>query len=213
MNTLSAGSILLEPLCAAHAGQMFAVLADPAIYEFENEPPQSVEWLHARYTRLESRVSPEGDEMWLNWAVRQPNGELAGFFQATVLSKKQAYVAYVLASRFWRKGIATSAVSAVLEDLAASYSVKEVFAVLKAANYRSVGLLHKLGFLPLAAGATPPWQPEDDEITMLLPLGGAAHAANPSLKRSANGRAPGPVWRYAVHFRQPGPGALPSSPA
>ena len=26
---------------------------------------------------------------------------------------------------------------------------------------------------------------------------------NPSLKRSANGRLPGPVWQYAVHFRQP----------
>ena len=36
---------------------------------------------------------------------------------------------------------------------------------------------------------------------------------NPSLKRSANGRPPGPVWRYAVHFRQPGPGVLPSSTA
>ena len=36
---------------------------------------------------------------------------------------------------------------------------------------------------------------------------------NPSLKRSANGRPPGPVWRYAVHFHQPGPGVLPSSPA
>ena len=32
---------------------------------------------------------------------------------------------------------------------------------------------------------------------------------NPSLKRSANGRPPGPVWRYAVHFRQTGPGVLP----
>ena len=28
---------------------------------------------------------------------------------------------------------------------------------------------------------------------------------NHSLKRSANGRPPGPVKRYAVHFRQPGP--------
>ena len=36
---------------------------------------------------------------------------------------------------------------------------------------------------------------------------------NHSLKRSANGRPPGPVWRYAVHSRQPGPGVLPSSPA
>jgi hypothetical protein len=36
---------------------------------------------------------------------------------------------------------------------------------------------------------------------------------NPSLKRSTNGRPPGPVWRYAVHFRQPGPGVLPLAPA
>ena len=42
---------------------------------------------------------------------------------------------------------------------------------------------------------------------------GRATRPNPSLKRSANGRPPGPVWRYAVHFRQPGPSVLPSSPA
>ena len=36
---------------------------------------------------------------------------------------------------------------------------------------------------------------------------------NPSLKRSANGRPPGPGRRYGVHFRHPGPGVLPSSPA
>jgi hypothetical protein len=36
---------------------------------------------------------------------------------------------------------------------------------------------------------------------------------NPSLKRSANGRPPGAVWRYAVHFRQPRLGVLLSSPA
>ena len=35
---------------------------------------------------------------------------------------------------------------------------------------------------------------------------------NPSLNRSANGRPPSPVWRYAVHFRQPGLGVLPLSP-
>jgi hypothetical protein len=36
---------------------------------------------------------------------------------------------------------------------------------------------------------------------------------NPSLKRSANGRPPGPGRWYAVHFHRPGPGVLPSSPA
>ena len=37
--------------------------------------------------------------------------------------------------------------------------------------------------------------------------------SNPSLKRSANGTTPSPVWRHAVHYRQPGPGVLPLPPA
>jgi uncharacterized membrane protein YkvA (DUF1232 family) len=36
---------------------------------------------------------------------------------------------------------------------------------------------------------------------------------NPSLKRSANGRPPGPGRRHTVHFHRPGPGVLPLSPA
>ena len=36
---------------------------------------------------------------------------------------------------------------------------------------------------------------------------------DPSLKRSDNGKPPGPVWQYTVHFRQPGPGVQPLSPA
>ena len=55
-------------------------------------------------------------------------------------------------------------------------------------------------------GITGPWQAQPQRS-----LGAAL--PNPSLKRSANGRPPGPVWRYAVHFRQPGPGVLPLSPA
>ena len=35
---------------------------------------------------------------------------------------------------------------------------------------------------------------------------------NPSLKARPNGGSPGPAWRYAVHFRQSGPGAPPSVP-
>ena len=35
---------------------------------------------------------------------------------------------------------------------------------------------------------------------------------NPSLEARPNGRPPGPAWRYAVHFRQSGPGVLPLVP-
>ena len=40
-----------------------------------------------------------------------------------------------------------------------------------------------------------------------------ARMPNPSLKRSANGRPPGPGRWHTVHFHRPGPGVLPSSPA
>ena len=36
---------------------------------------------------------------------------------------------------------------------------------------------------------------------------------NPSLKRSTNGRPPGPSRWYSVHFHRPGPGVLPLAPA
>ena len=39
-----------------------------------------------------------------------------------------------------------------------------------------------------------------------------AATPNPSVEARPNGRPPGPVRRYAVHFRRPGPGVLPLVP-
>ena len=58
-------------------------------------------------------------------------------------------------------------------------------------------------------------------VIRINPCGGTVHTfappaalmPNPSLKRSANGRPPAPGRRYAVHFRHPGAGVLPLSPA
>ena len=69
----------LEPQVEAHAAAMYGVLSDPAIYEFENEPPQSLQWLTERFRRLERRRSPDGAEQWLNLVIRLPDGALAGY--------------------------------------------------------------------------------------------------------------------------------------
>ena len=57
--------------------------------------------------------------------------------------------------------------------------------------------------------------PESCETQLMTNVSLSRHrpGPNPMLKRSTNGRPPGPVWRYAVHFRQPGPGVLPLPPA
>lgn len=166
MNTLRAGAIVLEPQAAVHASELFRVLQDPAIYEFENAAPESEEWLTRRFAALESRRSPSGEEQWLNWVVRLPSGELAGYVQATIARDGVAHIAYVLASRFWRQGIGGAAVSAMLEELAATYGVVTAVATLKARNDRSLALLRSLGFSAESRGAFVAY-PEADEIVMI----------------------------------------------
>ena len=141
MRTLAASQFVLEPQVAAHAHEMFSVLSDPAIYEFENAPPINEEWLRKRFERLESRGSSDGTQQWLNWVIRLPGGKLAGYVQATVFEDCSAYVAYELHSQYWRQGIGSTSVRAVLQELRDQYAVATFIAVLKALNYRSEALL------------------------------------------------------------------------
>jgi RimJ/RimL family protein N-acetyltransferase len=142
---------------------MFEVLSDPAIYEFENAPPTDLDRLTQRFTRLESRVSPDGSEQWLNWVIRLPSGALAGYVQATVNADRSAFVAYELHSRFWRQGIGSRAVSAVMEELRHAYGATDILAVLKTRNFRSMGLLRKLGFVPTSDERAAQLRDEPDE--------------------------------------------------
>ena len=136
----------LEPQTAAHAEQMFAVLSDPAIYEYENKPPQSLEGLHERFARLESRHSTDGSEQWLNWVIRLPSSELVGYVQATVHANGRAAIAYELSSVYCGRGLAHRAVQAMIIELGDHYHVHTVTAVLRAENRRSLRLLERLGF-------------------------------------------------------------------
>jgi [ribosomal protein S5]-alanine N-acetyltransferase len=146
MRVIETPTLTLEPQLAAHAEEMFAVLSDPAIYEYENEPPPSVEWLRARFARLESRQSADGREQWLNWVIRLPTSELIGYVQATVHANGRAAIAYELSSAWWGRGLASAAVRAVIDELVQRHRVRSLGAVLKRDNQRSLRLLQRLGF-------------------------------------------------------------------
>lgn len=147
MNVLENAMVRLEPQVAGHAEAMFEILSDPAIYEHENEPPPSVEWLHMRFRQLESRSSPDGTEHWLNWVIRLSTSELIGYVQATVYPSQRAAIAYELNSRYWGKGLATAAVKLMVTELVSNYDVQTLSAVLKRTNNRSRSLLERLGFV------------------------------------------------------------------
>jgi [ribosomal protein S5]-alanine N-acetyltransferase len=167
MRTLRTPLCSLEPQVVAHANEMFAVLCDPAIYEFEGEPPPSIERLAEGFRRKQSRLSPDGAERWLNWVVRLPNGHLAGYVQATVLQTGASYIGYEFASRYWRQGLGTASVGAMLDELASAYQVHTFVAVLKAANHRSTGMLAKLAFSPCPAEQAAEFESEVDEIILV----------------------------------------------
>ena len=146
MRTIATPALTLEPQTAAHAEEMFVVLGDPAIYEYENVPPPSVEWLRARFARLESRQSSDGQEQWLNWVIRLPSSELAGYVQATLRLNGRTAIAYELSSRYWGQGLASRAVEAMIGELVEHYRVRGLSAVFKRENRRSMRLLERQGF-------------------------------------------------------------------
>ncbi|MFL6694560.1 MAG: GNAT family N-acetyltransferase [Ramlibacter sp.] len=147
MPALATGDLLLEPLVAAHAEAMFAVLSDPALFRFiDGAPPASVHELRQRYARLESRVSPDGRQRWLNWVLRPQGGAPAGFVQATVEPDGQAWVAYLLGQQHQGRGVATRAVEAMLPCVHAAHGAHRFLAQVEADNTPSLRLLARLRF-------------------------------------------------------------------
>jgi len=167
MRVINAASLSLEPQTALHAEEMFVLLSDPAIYEYENEPPRSLAWLRERFAKLESRRSADGREQWLNWVIRLPTSELIGYVQATVRADGRAGIAYELASAHWGRGLAYQAVQAMIAELIENYSVRTLTAVLKGENWRSRRLLERLGFAIASAELCAAHELEPGEIMML----------------------------------------------
>ena len=146
MQRIATSGLVLEPLVVAHADAMFELLDDAAIYQYlDYPPPPSVEHLRDVYAKLEARASPDGSEIWLNWVVRPRHHPPVGYVQATI-SRRTAFVAYILGRKHWGHGYAHEAMQAMLEHLGSAYGVDRYLATVEVDNRRSIRLLERLGF-------------------------------------------------------------------
>ena len=69
--TLETERLELTPMVEGDSDALFALLKDPEIHVFTGgHPPEAADDLRAKIRRRESRRSPEGDELWLNWTLR-----------------------------------------------------------------------------------------------------------------------------------------------
>jgi ribosomal-protein-alanine N-acetyltransferase len=145
---IRAGELVLEPIAAAHAAVLFTDLQARPLYTFiPHNPPGSVEALEERYTRWSKRQSPDGGELWLNYAVHRPRGaEYVGTVQATLQASGKAYIAYQVFPRYWRHGFGAEACTALTTHLFNGYDIRTVSALVDTRNEASWRLLESLGF-------------------------------------------------------------------
>jgi RimJ/RimL family protein N-acetyltransferase len=124
---------------------MFQVLSDPPLYKYiTNSPPADVTTLVRQYEIWEGCRSPDGSELWLNWALRQKgNQQLIGHLQAGVLAD-HADVAWFLGGRWRHLGYATEAARAVV-DLLVRLGVREIRASINPIHTASIKVAERLG--------------------------------------------------------------------
>jgi ribosomal-protein-alanine N-acetyltransferase len=151
--TLETDRLLLEPLMPEHAPLLVKDLADERLYRFiPTDAPESAEALETRYRKLSSRRSPDGSQVWLNFAMRLreegtlPKASYVGMLEATVFPNRSAYVAYTVFVPFWRQGYAREGCARMLRDLLEDYRVRVVVAEMDTRNAASVALAESLGF-------------------------------------------------------------------
>jgi RimJ/RimL family protein N-acetyltransferase len=112
----------LEPLIVAHSAELAPLLDDPSLHEFTGGAPLPADALAARYARLATRRSPDGDRMWGNWVMRvRATGAAAGTVQATLPAggpaAGPAEVAWVVIRAAQGRGYATEAARSLVARL------------------------------------------------------------------------------------------------
>ncbi len=147
---LTTPRLICEPLVAGHAPLLFPELQNTVLYRFiPQDPPVDIATLTTRYERLAREPhSPDGDELWLNWALREKSddGIYVGTLQASVTPGQIAYIAYFIFEPHQRQGYAREAVGALVEYLFEDHQVEIVAAEIDTRNAPSIALITALGF-------------------------------------------------------------------
>ena len=139
--------LVLEPLTAAHAEAMFALLSEPRSIATSTRRRRPTSRTCAPGTPgWRPATSADGRQHWLNWVVRLPGQPPLGYVQATVLDNGSAWVAYLLGSAHQGRGHATRATAAMLAHLESEYGATRLLANVEAENLPSIRLLQRLGF-------------------------------------------------------------------
>jgi RimJ/RimL family protein N-acetyltransferase len=135
--------VSLVPLAVEHADELAGLLEDAFVRD--SLGVGEVEGLRRRFAAWESRRSPDGEERWLNWVVRErADGRALGWVQATVCGAT-ASVAYALLATERGRGAASDAVRAMIQWLRTELGVTDLTASIAPANLASAHVARAVG--------------------------------------------------------------------
>jgi RimJ/RimL family protein N-acetyltransferase len=156
IRTLRTERLALEPTVRAHAAESFALRCDASLTRYTGRAlPASVQALEHRFSRLETRVSPNGRDVWWNWQLRYA-GAIVGDCDATIpIDSDAAFIGYEVFVPYQRRGLAREACAAMIAFLREQPGVRRVVATVESDNPPSWRLLEALGFARTSAKPSP----------------------------------------------------------
>jgi RimJ/RimL family protein N-acetyltransferase len=144
LENIDAERTVLVALRASDADELAGLLDEADLREWLRA--HDVSELRDRFAAWETRRSPDGDELWLNWIVRERGDQRAvGWVQATVRGTS-ASVAYALLPAERGAGAASDAVRAVVRWLRDRLAVTVVTAEIDESNSASARVAVAAGF-------------------------------------------------------------------
>ena len=142
---IETGRLSLQPIRPADAEDLFEIMRDPAIGAAMGEPPpEDVVAVRARIGSWITGPGSERDERWLNWIARTPDGRPVAHIAATVQGSR-AWLAWIVGVDHQRRGYATEAARAIMDDLAADGT--RPWATIRRATRHRKGVARNLGML------------------------------------------------------------------
>ncbi|MEU6132341.1 GNAT family N-acetyltransferase [Saccharopolyspora sp. NPDC047091] len=145
----------LEPLRVEHARETAPVLDDVRLHEWTGGAPRSPDELAARYRWQVAGRSPDGEQGWLNWILRdRGDGRVRGTVQATLTRPEpellRAALAWVVGTEHQGHGYAREAALAMTGWLH-EQGVGELTAHIHPGHRRSSAVARAVGLSPTSA--------------------------------------------------------------
>jgi RimJ/RimL family protein N-acetyltransferase len=144
---IDAPRVRLRPLILSDIDALFAVFSDPPMMRFWSSPAMKArEEAEALLRRIHSGFA---DGTLFQWGIERKDDEQV-LGTCTLLhvdaANRRAEVGYGIASRYWRQGYMTEALSALIGYAFGTLRLRRLEADVDPRNDRSLRLLGKLGF-------------------------------------------------------------------